>query len=141
MPISTMEADLKGGFMDYYRLLGVRYGAQPMEIKLAYEALKEISADDPGLQLELHTAYQTLMNPYSRDLYEQMQMDMGEPEAPAEVVHAVAPLALPERYTNTVVIREAAPAAVAQDSGAVAVQFILGFVVTLFIIGMVIFTR
>jgi hypothetical protein len=81
------------------------------------------------------------MNPYSRDLYEQMQMDTGEPEAPAEVVHAVAPLALPERYTNTVVIREAAPAAVAQDSGAVAVQFILGFVVTLFIIGMVIFTR
>lgn len=51
---------------NYYQVLGVRNGAHPAEIDLAYKTLSQVSDLDIEAQLELNIAYKTLMHPARR---------------------------------------------------------------------------
>ncbi len=68
--LMSVKTHYKDGTMDHYRLLGIPIDAHPIEIKMAYEALNDPLASDRMLNLELHAAYQTLMDPYERAAYD-----------------------------------------------------------------------
>ena len=57
--------------MSHYQTLGVRQGANPIEILSAYKALQDAHADgDIETQLEINLAYQTLIHPGRRSEYD-----------------------------------------------------------------------
>jgi len=60
--------------MNHYEMLGVRVDATPMEIEAAYQtilkSLPKVTQADELLEIDLSLIYQTLMNPYSRQLYD-----------------------------------------------------------------------
>lgn len=57
--------------MSLYQTLGVRNGANPIEIQAAYKALEEAhKTSDIETQLEIALAYQTLIHPSRRAEYD-----------------------------------------------------------------------
>ena len=60
--------------MNHYEMLGIRVDATPMEIEAAYQAIvrsiSKVTTSDELLEIDLGLIYQTLMNPYSRQLYD-----------------------------------------------------------------------
>ena len=64
-----------------YRTLGVRDGAHPAEIVLAYEAIEKVKSQmDIEDQLEIENAYITLMSPSRRAEFEKkMELTVEKP--------------------------------------------------------------
>ena len=67
--------------MSLYKTLGVRRGAHPAEIALAYQCLVEAHQDDPVVVLDITYAYGTLIHPQRREDYDR---SLGAPPAAGE---------------------------------------------------------
>jgi len=71
--------------VNYYEMLGVRVGAHPAEIDLAYKTLAQAPDLDIEAQLELGMAYSTLLHPQRRPEYDQALHAQAPSQQPALV--------------------------------------------------------
>lgn len=69
--------------MDFYQVLGVRQGAHPAEIDLAFKTISQVPDLDIETRLELAVAHQTLLHPQRRAEYDR---GLAQPAASAPVV-------------------------------------------------------
>lgn len=70
---------------NYYEMLGVRVGAHPAEIDLAYKTLSQVPNLDIEAQLELGMAHGTLLHPVRRPEYDQTLARPAQPTA--QIIH------------------------------------------------------